>query len=117
MALIAACSLVLNCGGGSSGPLTLAVKPSVAAINTDVQTGQIQLVTLQAVLSSGQSPTDVQWSTSNSYVGVGGIETGNPTTTDVGCNIQGLPGWVITATITATAQGLTGTASVTCTWD
>lgn len=116
VALIVASSFVLSCGGGS-GPLTLSVKPATASISTNLQTGQIELVTLQAVLSNGQSPTNVQWTTSNAYVGIGGIMTGNPTTTVAGCNIQGEAGWVITATITAAAQGLTGTASVTCSWE
>jgi len=114
--LIAAGLLALSCGGGGSGP-SLSIMPASASATTNVELGLLGGVTLQAVLSNRQTPTNVQWSSNAPLVGVSFPVVGEPAGADVGCFLQGPSGSQITATITATSQGLTGTASVTCNWD
>jgi hypothetical protein len=111
LVLIATCSLALSCGGGSMAqPLSLIVQPASASAFTNYATGYYQGATLTATLSNGAIPTGVQWKTSNACVAV----NNNANTTTVICNFS--CSGAATATITATAQGLTGTSSVTCTW-
>ncbi len=107
--LIAICSLVLSCGGGG---LSLAVEPASASIFTDYSNGTYQGVVLTATLSNGAVPTGLQWKTSQACVAVG---NNTQNTTTVICNFTCGIG-TMTATITASAQGLTGKSSVTCTW-
>ena len=113
--LIVASLLALSCGGGGSA-LTFSIMPSSASATTNVEFGQIGGVTLQAVLSNGQTPANVQWSSNAPLVGVSFPVVGDPAGADVGCSLQGPSGAKITATITATSQGLTATAAVTCNW-
>jgi hypothetical protein len=108
--------LVSSCGGGGSSALSLSITPSSASATTNVELEQFGGVTLQADLSNGQTPTNVQWSSSAPLVGVSFPVVGEPAGADVGCSLQGPSGAQITATITATSQGLTATAAVTCHW-
>ena len=91
---------------------TLKVQPASASAFTDFANGTYQGAVLTATLSNGQVPTDLHWTTN-----VPCIATGNDlaNTTTVICNFT-CGGGTATATITATAQGLTGTSSVTRTW-
>src|SRR5579859_655533 len=110
--LIATGLFILNCGGSGSTPLSLNVQPAAASAFTDFTNGTYQAVGLTATLSSGQMPTGLKWTTNIPCVAVGS-SIGNTAT--VVCNFT-CGGGPATATITATAQGLTGTSSVTCTW-
>ena len=110
VALLVTCSSVLSCGG--EGPLSLSVEPAFADASTNYQTGTYQSVVLTAILSNGEQPSGVQWTTSDPCVAVGNDIAD---TTTVVCNFT-CPGPTATAVITATAQGQTGMSSVTCTW-
>ena len=102
---------LLSCGGGSMGQ-SLSVQPASATAFTNFATGFYQGVTLTATLSNGAVPASVTWKTSAPCVAIDPAITKNTTT--VICNFT--CGGTATATITATAQGLTGKSSVTCTW-
>jgi hypothetical protein len=110
-ALVITCLTGLSCGGGSM--LSLSLQPAAASISTNYEQGTYSDVVLTATLSNGTVPTDVQWKTSVGCVAIDPTRTQNTNT--VVCNFTCGPG-TAKATITATAQGLTGTSSVTCTW-
>lgn len=107
-------SVMLNCGSGkNSVPVfALIVRPESASIWTNEKTNEYLNVALTAVLNNDQPPANVQWSTSDACVAPGGPVKN---TTTVVCSFSCNKG-PTTAIITATAQGLTGTSSVTCTW-
>lgn len=108
--------LELSCGGrGGTGSMTsqLVIQPAGASIFTNYALGTYQTAPLTALFTDGSVPTNVQWKTTNGCVAVDTQRTQNTNT--VVCNFT-CPGGVITATITATAQGSTGSSSVTCTW-
>jgi hypothetical protein len=113
--LIAVGLFLLNCGGGTMGqpPLSLSVQPASATAFTDFASGTYQGALLTATLSNGAVLTSVTWKTSAACVAIDPTIT--KSTTTVICNFTCGPG-TATATITATAQGLTGKSSVTCTW-
>lgn len=117
VALTIAAAFVLGCGGGGGGGLSLSITPRSSTATTNVEFGEIGGVTLQAVLSNGEAPTNVQWSSNAPLVGVSFPVVGEPEAADVGCSLEGPSGGTVTATITATSQGLTGTATVVCNWD
>jgi hypothetical protein len=93
--------------------LSLGVQPASASAFTNLGNGSYQGVTLTATLSNGAVPASVQWKTSAACVAIVPQQTKNTNT--VICNFTCGPG-TATATISATAQGLTGTSSITCTW-
>ena len=105
LALIVMISPALSCGGG--GPqLSLTVIPPSAEL-TSIG-GDLEQETLKAVLSDGVMPSNVRWTTSDACVPVnqsGVVVCNGPLTCAEG---------TIVATITATAQGLKGTSSITC---
>lgn len=97
---------------GSHPPTSLLVSPSSASVFYNLQTGTLTNAQLTAVFNDGSVPSSVQWSSDQGCVEVGNGQS----TVVVACN--GLCGTVNTgyyaATITATAQGLSGTSSVNC---
>jgi hypothetical protein len=101
-----------GCGGGGKAPLVLGVTPSSANIFVDFEAGTFSSATLTATLSDGTIPTDVQWTTSQGCVAI----SPNTNTNTVSVVGNRTCGGVVTSTITATAQGLTGNSSVTCTF-
>jgi hypothetical protein len=115
LTLAAICFLWLSCGGGSQAP-TLSIQPPTATVSNNTELGLFGGVTLQAVLSNGQTPTNVQWSGGAPLIPVIPLSTGSAQA-NVGCSIQGPAGAQLTATVTATTQGLTASAKVTCVWN
>ena len=111
LALITTSLLILGCGSGS-GPQSLTVAPASANIWTNYETGQYHDVVLTATLSNGGMPADLQWTTSDACVAPGNYIQNTAT---IVCNFT--CGGSATATIKATSQGLTGTASIHCTWE
>jgi hypothetical protein len=99
-------------GGGGMAPLVLGVTPSSANTFVDFEAGTFSSATLTATLSDGTIPTDVQWTTSQGCVAI----SSNTNTNSVSVVGNRTCGGVVTSTITAAAQGLTGKASVTCTF-
>jgi hypothetical protein len=114
IAIIVAGVLASGCGsnGGGDLPLTLTVQPESASAYTDYTNSTYQGAVLSAVLSNGLAPTSVLWQTSDACVAVGNYIAN---TTTVICNFT-CPKGTKTATITATAQTLTASSSVTCAW-
>ena|ERR1039457_2557339 len=107
--------LLMSCGGRSS-PLSLAVQPATASATYFGITGEFEDAILTATLSNGDAPTGLQWKTSDpSCIVIAGT---NANSVDIACSAECANGddEFKTATITATAQGLTGTSSVSCTW-
>jgi hypothetical protein len=100
--------LAVSCGG----QLSLNVQPPTASASTNYQTNTYQPVVLTAILSNGQTPIGLQWKSSDECVDVGNNVENIAT---VVCSFTCGAG-TATATITATAQGLTGHSTVTCTW-
>ena len=109
LALTSICLLV-SCGGGST-PLSLSVQPATSDIFTSFEDGTYTSAVLTATLSNGTVPANIQWKTSNACIAPGDFLNNTAT---VVCNFT--CGGMGTATIRATAQGLSGTATVNCTW-
>ena len=107
--LIAMCSFLLSCGGGSMG---LTVLPGSSNIFTDLTHGTYLSALLTATRSDGSAPTGLQWKSDNACVLVG---NNIQNTTTAICNFTCRAG-TIKATITATAKGRTGESVVVCTW-
>lgn len=93
-------------------PLVLSVSPASARASTDFSLNQFTPALLTATLSDGTIPTDIQWATTDACIAPG---NNVQNTTTVVCNFTCGTGSA-TATITATAQGLTAAAKVACTW-
>src|ERR1700731_580036 len=107
--IIISCLLTVSCGGrgGMAAPLVLAVNPAAARASPDFTLQQFTPAVLTATLSDGTIPTNIQWTTTNGCIAP---SSNLQNTTTVVCNFTCGTGSA-TATITATAQGLTGKAS------
>jgi hypothetical protein len=113
IAIIVASLPASGCGSNGGGePLTLTVQPESASAYTNYTNSTYQSAVLSAVLSNGLAPNSVLWQTTDACVAVGNYIAN---TTTVVCNFT-CPKGTRTGTITATAQTLTASSSVTCTW-
>jgi hypothetical protein len=109
-------TLLLGCGGGSRS-LSISADGSTQ-LTLDLATGLYHGVTLSAKFSDGTTPSSVSWSSSMGCIGVRGPVSGPGGVTyeneaDAACNFTCGDG-TYNGTITAGAQGLTGTIAVSC---
>jgi hypothetical protein len=109
-ALILALLSSLSCGSNSQP--TLNVEPRVASAWTNYEDGTVKAVDLTATLSNGAVPTGVQWTTSDGCVAIDPSRTQDTNTVVCNFTCDGSR----TGVITATAQGISGTSTVSCTW-
>ena len=110
-ALLFFAAAVLGCGNGSS---TLTVMPATEVVTVNLELGtESGTLQLEALLNGrALSGNSVSWSSSATclYVNTVGSISCNPT-----CGSEtNAGGTQFTATVTAAAQGLTGTSSITC---
>jgi hypothetical protein len=111
--MLCVCPLVLSCGGGSSSENYLAILPASQTVTVNLEMLTIQSTPLQVSFNGTQIPIgSVAWTYSNRCVSVmtGGYVACGFT---CGSTLAG-GGTSFTATITGTAEGATGTASITC---
>lgn len=110
-------TLLLGCGGGGSKSLSISADGSLP-LTLDLGTGFYHGVTLSAKFSDGTTPSSVSWSSSVGCIGVSGPVSGPGGVTyeneaDAGCNF-GCGDGTYNGTITAAAEGLTGTIAISC---
>ena len=104
-AAVLALPVLVSCGGSS---LTLTVLPSATTLDVDTYGSgysNFPYVQLQPRLSNGATPSGMQWTSSAACVPVN--KTGQ-----VNCNVT--CAGVVTSTVTASANGVSGSATVTC---
>lgn len=102
---------VLACGGGSP---RLTVAPAAEVITVDLELGsETGALQLEAFLNGKALPgNNVSWSSSSACLGVNAVGS-------IGCNpscgsYTNTGGTQFTATVTAAAEGMTATSSITC---
>lgn len=101
----------LGCGGGEMGR-TLTITPPAPSITTNNLSGKFGVVVLNAKFSDGTVPTNVHWSGGNECIPIDKTEVGSSNLAM--CNL--MCSGTSSVIISATAEGVTGTSKVTCTW-
>jgi uncharacterized protein YjdB len=111
-------TLLIGCGGGSKSPSLTVSADGSPQLTLDNGTGLYHGVTLSATFRDGTTPNSVSWTSSQQCIGVRGPVSGPGGVTyeneaDAACNF-GCGDGTYSGTITAMAEGLTGTIAVSC---
>jgi hypothetical protein len=111
-------TLLLGCGGGGGSKSLSVSADGPTQLTLNLGTGFFHGVTLSAKFSDGTTPSSVSWSSSAGCIGVSGPVSGPGGVTfeneaDAVCNFTCGDG-TYNGTITAAAEGLTGTIGVSC---
>ena len=109
---------LLSCGGGGSKSLRVTSDDGSTQMTLRNDVGLYQGITLTAKFSDGTTPSSVSWSSSEGCIGVRGPVNGpdgalSPNKASAVCGFT-CPGGSYHGTITAAAEGLTGTIAVSC---
>lgn len=111
---------LLSCGGGGGGSKSLSVTSDDGSTQMTLNNpvGLYHGLTLSAKFNDRTTPSSVSWSSSVGCIGVRGPVSGPngalyPNKADAVCGFT-CPGGTYNGTITATAEGLTGTIAVSC---
>lgn len=115
---VLALTSLLSCGGGGSKSLSVTSDNGSTQMTLRNEVGLYQGITLSAKFSDGTTPSSVSWSSSVGCIGVRGPVSGPngalyPNKADAVCGFT-CPGGTYNGTITAAAEGLTGTIAVSC---
>ena len=107
---------LLSCGGG--GSRSLSVSSDDGSTQMTLGTFGYHGITVSAKFSDGTTPSSVSWSSGSACIGIRGPVEGlngviYENKADAACNFNCGSG-AYNGTITATAEGLTGTLPVSC---
>ena len=112
-------TLLLGCAGGGVGGKSLSISADNSLpLTLNLGTGFYHGATLSAKFSDGTTPGSVSWSSTVGCIGVSGPVSGPggviyQNEADAACNFTCGAG-TYNGTITAAADGLTGTIAISC---